>query len=106
MTTLSSTEVKEPLTPFSVKFENDSQKQKEITVVEKFISTQAQAQERAIAELLEKGYRSKTIRFSTFKHHEVGEQIDVGGDVFKIEKVTISVDKKIVYNIEGVRYEE
>jgi len=106
MTTLNSTEVKEPLTPFSVKFENDSQKQKEVTIVEKFISTEAQAQERAIAELLDNGYRAKTIRFSTFKHHYVGEQVDVGGEVFKIEKVAVAVGKKIVYDIEGVRYEE
>ena len=101
---LKSSEIKDPLEPFSIKFVNDTGATKEKRIVEKFISNEAQAQERAIAEFIEHGYSTITITFKTFKYYPLNAMVEVDGVTYKVVKITTTIDTKLIFTIEAERY--
>lgn len=88
-------------------FKLDDGGPKKITIVNALFENEAQAEQRAKSEFLEKGHKIKRVSFRTWRTDlRVGDIVNAGGLNYRIERVeSFWSDGEIGSEIEGKRYE-
>ena len=92
-------------TPFSYKFESETENEGIKKITQPLLSKFEVARQRAIAEIIENGLKREYISFKTHRTNlHLGDIIRVKGLNYKIQKISLSLKDDGIFTIEAIRY--